>query len=256
MTARQLAAAEGERFYSSDKACPQGHIALRLVKNGECARCAALALERYQAAISGAIHALRDLGISATTRHSSGSIAALRDLGIDLSVKRGERQMTMVGLNLGQRGACRQSWSRTNLRPAILELLKEHPDASDDELHRLLMALGREDDDFYAAVMAYVLANQVAVLKRYAHDTKQRTEGRAAMRAAVRESIVAQILLLNQTLTNGKKARFCTREEIEAHADAQAFDAAGWRRIAKRMPAGKLLGQALNEDEARALYNK
>jgi FtsZ-binding cell division protein ZapB len=81
---------------------------------------------------------------------------------------------------------------------------------------------------------------------------KTQTVVPAAVVAAKREEREAkiqqgvdQIMLLNLEMPNGKRLRYCTREEVAKFNN-------GYARLVKKMKPRQMVGQAFNEDQVKA----
>lgn len=155
-------------------------------------------------------------------------------------------------LNTGKFGATRQSWARASIRTIYAEIVAKHPRAGHSTLVRLVAERLREDDDALQAAADYVVTNCEEAQEGYAKrqqrqpaSPQERAQRQDEIKATV-ESIKSQILLLNLEMPNGKRMRYCTREEM-------ALFGAGYVRLAKRMKPGQMVGQAFNEKQVREL---
>lgn len=151
-------------------------------------------------------------------------------------------------LNLGRLGATRQTWKPSDVRNLIMSLIDEHPKASEERLRKLFLEKIREDDDYLIAAADYAFTNNFRALER-----QRINDPRAPIAALMKqreetsevETIKSQISQLNLEQSNGKRLRWCTREEIMKFGS-------GYQRMAKKMKPGQLVGQAFNEQQVRA----
>lgn len=159
-------------------------------------------------------------------------------------------------MNLGLRGATRQSWEDNNLRVAIREIIAKHPKAKHDRLVQLLAAQMRDDDDLLLAAADYAVANAVVALNRNVAPepappsvrhpvSEEEREQRKQERDTIVESIKSQILMLNLEMPNGKRMRYCTGAEMIKFGGA-------YQRIGRKVGAMKMVGSVLGEKEVRA----
>lgn len=76
-------------------------------------------------------------------------------------------------------------------------------------------------------------------------DPVERAQSRQRQ-AEVVESIKAQIVMLDLTMTNGKAMRDCTGAEMAKFGNR-------YQRIAEKVGKAKLVGAVLNEDQVKAI---
>jgi hypothetical protein len=166
-------------------------------------------------------------------------------------------------LNLGKVGATRQSWSRANLRVQILKIKADHPDTDHDAVVRLLAERIRNDDNLLVAAADYVVTNAEDALQAYERRAKnppaspppseQVTLEKKRQIDEKVEQIKAQVLMLNEIMPNGKRMRFCTGTEMVKMGNERSKEGAVWLRIGKKAGT-QLVGQALNEEQVRAMF--
>lgn len=154
--------------------------------------------------------------------------------------------------SLGQRGATRQSWSRSSIRAVIFELQTDNPLVDHDALVKLLAERMRDDDDALIAAADYAVTAAENAQDGYSRGGARRRRSpqesareRAEIAAAV-ENIKSQILLLNLEMPNGKRMRYCTGAEMAKFGKA-------YERIAKKVGSTKMVASVLSEAQVRAL---
>ncbi len=160
----------------------------------------------------------------------------------------------MTYVDTASRGATRQSWARDSIRAVFREIQVEHPKAGHGRLARLLADRMQEDPDALNAAADYIVKICLEALEGYERrqprppvDPVQREQRQADIVAAAAK-IKEQILLLNLEMPNGKRMRYCTGTEMLSWGR-------GYAKIGKRV-GNKIVGQVLNEDEARSLLGR
>jgi hypothetical protein len=153
-------------------------------------------------------------------------------------------------LELNYRQAvAQQSWHRNSIRELMTALIDEYPNATDEVLIRRAIDKMREDEEWLVAAGEYAAMQTLTTLHRRketaAPTPEVRAQRQAEQQAAV-ENIKEQILLLNLEMPNGKRLRYCTREEVAGFSK-------GYDRLAKKMKPGQMVGQAFDEAQVRAL---
>lgn len=153
-------------------------------------------------------------------------------------------------LNLGHRGATRQSWREKDVRELVVRLIEAHPRATRHEVIKLFKEQMREDDDYLDAAADYVVTNAMNALE-LARERQKRANPKAKAESAAKvesmvETIKEQILLLNQEMPNGKRMRYCTGAEMAKFGGFYA-------RIAKKVGKTKRVGEVLSEKEVRTM---
>jgi hypothetical protein len=157
-----------------------------------------------------------------------------------------------MSLEVGTYGAKRQTWKVKTIRELLTGLLAEHPSANEQKLRQVFIDAVRNDEDYFAAVCDYAFDNAMAArVKRPVAESSERQADRAQQRAneaklhAEKVSYIKeQIVLLNQELPNGKRARFCTLDYLFKLGGA-------YRRVGKR-GSQKLVGETYSETQYRA----
>jgi hypothetical protein len=157
-------------------------------------------------------------------------------------------------LQLGQLAATKQTWRHTTVRELVADLIAQKPGASDDRLRAAFKAAVRADDDYFDAVTDYAFDAALRAIRTQKHtppvtaDEKAKRARVKAREAASHAKAVAyvkeQIILLNQELPNGKRARFCTLDYL--------YSLGGAYRAAGKKGSTKLVGQEYSEAQYRA----
>jgi len=167
-------------------------------------------------------------------------------------------------MNLGTRGATRQSWGRDSIRQFFNEIRLQHPKAGHDKLVRLMCDKAMEEREMLTAAMDYIVTNFTNAQDGYQRrdEAKARSSSSSYARSTItpeqkeerekenerqRESIKNQIMLLNLPMANGKLARNCTGAELIKLGGA-------WVKLGKKIGSGKILGQVLNEEQVQEIY--
>lgn len=159
-------------------------------------------------------------------------------------------------LHVGTLPATRQTWKAKTARDLLADIISQYPSSREDKWRREFISAVRTDDDYLEAVCDY--AFDAAMLARSRQATAARAAPTAEVRAvtaqrradeakahAERVSFVKeQIILLNQEMPNGKRARFCTLDYMFRLGGA-------FRRIGKQ-GSTKLVGEAFSEEQYRA----
>lgn len=158
-------------------------------------------------------------------------------------------------LEVGKLGATRQTWKQKNIRDVFADIKTSHPSASENKLRREFRSIVRNDDDLIDSVIDYAFDNAFLTYERHKARTQEPLSAEArADRAEIRakeareaakkvEYIKEQIILLNQELPNGKRARFCTLDYL--------YKLGGAYKNAGKKGSCKLVGQAYTEEEYR-----
>ncbi len=142
--------------------------------------------------------------------------------------------------------------SNSNIRAIVEQLQREHAGAGENALVHLLAERMQNDRAVREAAALYVI--KMAVPLRACFDKRlqlrsapagQQARERAGMHTAA-ATAAAQVLLLNLAMPNGKPKRLCTGAEMSKFGKA-------YERIAERVGKANLVGDALTENEVRAL---
>lgn len=158
-------------------------------------------------------------------------------------------EMTVIG-NLPQ---THQTWRDKPVRELFSEIVASHPKAGEDTLRRHFMEKAKSDDDYLEAIIDYAFDAAFRAYQRQAEREPPTAQARAssALRRAADlqahaervEYIKEQIILLNQEMPNGKRARYCTLDYMYRLGGA-------YRNIGKR-GSQKLVGSVYDETAFR-----
>ncbi len=154
-------------------------------------------------------------------------------------------------LDIGYRGATRQSWREKDVRELVIRLVESNPRATRHEIIKLFKEQMREDDDYLDAAADYVVTNamnaiELAQAKRKRSSTRPTRAETDAKVESMAETIKEQIIILNLEMPNGKRMRYCTGEEMARFGGLYA-------RIAKRVGKTKRVGEVLSEAQVRGM---
>jgi hypothetical protein len=154
-------------------------------------------------------------------------------------------------MNLGVRGATGDSWRLKSVRNLFATLIDSHPQATETQLVDLCVQRILDDEEYALAAAQYIVRNALQAQE----DQKRRTQSNkpAPVIAAERQEreakiqqIADQIMLLNQEMPNGKRLRYCTREELAGFNK-------GYDKMIKKMKPGQMVGQAFSEDQVKEI---
>jgi hypothetical protein len=159
--------------------------------------------------------------------------------------------MNMMVGNLPQ---TRQTWRNKPVRELFAEIVAANPQATEDMLRRRFREAAKADDEYLDAILDYAFDAAWRAYERQAEiepPTAQQKASLAAKKAAELQAhaekveyIKEQIILLNQEMPNGKRARYCTLDYMFRLGGA-------YRRIGKQ-GSQKLVGTVYDE----AAYRK
>lgn len=146
-----------------------------------------------------------------------------------------------------------QSWHRGSIRELMTGLIDEYPRMNDEGLVRLAIERMREDEEWLIAAGEYAAMQTLSTLHRRKEAMPtpalsipvERAHSKAQQQILV-EKIKDQIMLLNLEMPNGKRMRYCTREEMAGFNK-------GYDRLIKKMKPGQMVGQAFDEAQVKAL---
>jgi hypothetical protein len=148
--------------------------------------------------------------------------------------------------NLGVRGATYQSWHGDAIRVIFREIQQANPKTDEKRLIKLLAARLSEDADAAKAAAEYIVKNMIGVQRKYAATqaptTEQRIE-RDKKLAAIVQTGINKIILLNYPMPNGQRLRHCSGTYVAKLGGA-------WSRVGKKA-GNKLIGEVFNEDTLR-----
>lgn len=155
-------------------------------------------------------------------------------------------------MNIGHHAATRQSYrDETSMKEFVTRLRDEYPEAGVDEIIRRFAERARGDDHYLNAAVEHSVLNTWNSMERLLRQSIQRPAPHIAAAAKQEretkiQAAVEQIMLLNQEMPNGKRLRYCTREDISKWS-------AGYERMAKKMKPGQMVGQTFNEDQVKEI---
>lgn len=171
----------------------------------------------------------------------------------------------MTQLDVGERGAKRQSWHRANPRDLLKRIIEANPGAAEAQLQKLfLRTLKDEEDEYFETIVDYWFGNNYrSLVHPVGHPPSRSKPAHAAAlketSAIVKEAVIghvnrkATLLLLDLVLPTGKKLRNSTGADI---ADL-ATKIGGWFvLIAEKVNPGQKVGDVLSEEQVRALYDQ
>lgn len=151
-------------------------------------------------------------------------------------------------INIGYYAATRQSYrDEASMKEFVTRLRNEYPYAGVDEIIRRFAERAMVDDAYLQASVEYAVINTwnniEKLLRRSNRSTPQIT---AQEKEAKIQAAIEQIMLLNMEMPNGKRMRYCTREEMAGFNK-------GYERMVKKMKPGQMVGQAFNEDQVKEI---
>lgn len=157
-------------------------------------------------------------------------------------------------MEVGSLGATRQTWRNKTIREVLADLVERNPRASEDRLRALFAECVRDDDEYLSAVIDYAFDNTYRARVRQearqpvsAIGRAEQLEARAqeARQHAERvEYIKERIILLNQEMPNGMRARNCTLDYM--------YRLGGKFKTVGKPGSRKTVGETYTEDQYRA----
>lgn len=161
--------------------------------------------------------------------------------------------MNMMVGNLPQ---TRQTWRGKPVRELFAEIIAKEPQGGEDRLRRRFREEAMADPEYLEAIIDYAFdaawrayERQVEIIPPTAQQKAQAAEKRAAELKAHAEKVEyvkEQIILLNQEMPNGKRARYCTLDYMYRLGGA-------FRRVGKQ-GSQKLVGTVYDETEYRKKF--
>jgi hypothetical protein len=148
----------------------------------------------------------------------------------------------------------RQTWRGKPVRELFAEIIAAHPGANETKLRREFQEAARADMEFLDAIIDYAFdaafrayqmqieKASVTVAARAAAAAKRASDLKT--HAARVEFIKEQVVLLNQEMPNGKRARNCTLDYM--------FRLGGAYRKVGKAGSQKLVGTVYDEPAYRA----
>jgi hypothetical protein len=156
----------------------------------------------------------------------------------------------------GIRGQTRSTWRDENhLRGLLLKLLKQYPNAEQEELQKpyLLAAKGKKfraapaNEALIDEALLHVLDNDYKEIHKAYRRRQRQRPALSEDQIAAAEQRLAKIVLLDFVLPNGKKLRDCTGRECAA--------AGGWLlKVANHVGADAIVGDKLSETQLAKIF--
>lgn len=156
-------------------------------------------------------------------------------------------------LHTGIQAAKRQTWKHKSARDLLADIIAAHPNAREEKWRREFVKAVQDDAEYFEAICDYAFdaamrarsnartpveptaADRAALLKRRADE---------AIAHAEKVSFVKeQIILLNQEMPNGKRARNCTLDYMYRLGGA-------FKRVGEQ-GSDKLVGTMFDEETYR-----
>jgi hypothetical protein len=160
-------------------------------------------------------------------------------------------------MNMPMTGALpqtRQTWRTKPVRELFAEIVAANPNATEDMLRRRFRDAAKEDPEYLDAILDYAFDAALRAYERQVESVPPTAEQKAqtATRKAAElqahaervEYIKEQIILLNQEMPNGKRARHCTLDYM--------YRLGGKFRAIGKQGSQKLVGSVYDE----AAYRK
>jgi len=154
-------------------------------------------------------------------------------------------EMTLIG-SLPQ---TRQTWRDKPVRELFSEIASSHPNAGEETLRRHFRKMARADEDYLDAIIDYAFDAAFRAYERQVEKQPVSAQDRAISAAKRAEAlqvhaervefIKEQIIMLNQEMPNGKRARNCTLDYMFRLGGA-------YKKIGKR-GSQKLVGSVYDE---------
>lgn len=156
-------------------------------------------------------------------------------------------------IQVGRLAATRQTWRKKTVRELVSEIVATSPKISEPQARRMFREQVRNDEEYFLAVADYAFDaawRAIEVQKERRRPTSEDRAIRASTAAAQAQEqadmtkyIKEQIILLNQEMPNGKRARYCTLDYMYRLGGA-------FRRVGKQ-GSHKLVGSAYSEEQYR-----
>lgn len=167
----------------------------------------------------------------------------------------------MAQLNTGLLGATRQSWERDNPRSLLKQIMTDNLKADENIVFSEFFAALEDENNrgFWKTMALYWFTNnyrslcddmQIATVRRSRAKRKAARRQQAVTSAAetIRRN-ATRLVLLDWTLPNGKKLRYCKGREI--------VKLGGWlAQVAKQVGPDELVGTKLSEADVQKIFAK
>lgn len=147
--------------------------------------------------------------------------------------------------DIGIQPAKRQTWRHRDYRSLLKEIMDENPNIPDSILRIKYKSVAREDEDYFDAICDYAFDAAFRALHRNydGHPSPKKTQDKNNERDLAVNSIKEQIILLNQEMPNGKRARYCTLDYL--------YRLGGVYRTVGKRGSSKLVGEIYSEQDYR-----
>jgi hypothetical protein len=151
----------------------------------------------------------------------------------------------------------KQTWRNKPVRELFAEIATANPQADEERLRKLFREQAMADSEYLTAIIDYAFdaawrayERQVEVIPPTAQQkamaaTKKASELQAHAERV--EYIKEQIILLNQEMPNGKRARYCTLDYMYRLGGA-------YRRVGKQ-GSQKIIGTVYDEEAYRNKFS-
>lgn len=157
-------------------------------------------------------------------------------------------------LEVGTLAATRQTWKRNTVRELVVQIMADQPTGDERQWRKAFRDAVQRDDEYLLAVCDYAFDAAMAARERLASRqppsaeqvaaSAQRRADVAAEHAKLVTTIKEQIILLNQEMPNGQRARNCTLDYMWRLGGA-------YRRIGQK-GSRKLVGSVYDEQAYRS----
>jgi hypothetical protein len=159
-----------------------------------------------------------------------------------------------MSLHTQNLSATKQTWRKKSTRDLLAEIIDEHPDVNEDQWRRYFIIAAREDEEYFEAICDYAFDAAMVSRSRLSSRKEPTADERAskmqnkAVEARVHAEQVAyvkeRIILLNQEMPNGQRARYCTLDYMYKLGGA-------YQRIGK-YGSNRIVGEVFNEEQYRS----
>lgn len=145
-------------------------------------------------------------------------------------------------LDIGHYGAKVQTWQQTNARELLKRIVDANPGVEFETIYRLF---SDQCAPYFPEIVRYWLVNNYRSLIKPPIPVDESSV--KAMKQEIKRR-ATKMVLMDWTLTNGKKLRHCTGAECAREG--------GWLlRVAEKIPADATVGNYLCEDQVRAIWD-
>jgi hypothetical protein len=171
--------------------------------------------------------------------------------------------MPAIHVDTGTYGAKRQSFHDASPRGLLEKVVRQHPNADQDELEEahwelMVKQIKAGNLEFVKAMHAYWFAPNLRSLIRFSEQQRnlKRNQAKASAIATAKAAStkaksvfesITRIVILDLVLPNGKKLRDCTGKDCAKAGGLYA-------KIAGRVKPNQIVGQVLTEDQIRKMW--